>query len=504
MTSTSTPSSSTCLFCSTPIPVLNEVETIKELEDRSKRIKNLCSQLHLSSATITIPDYCSNVMLPLCGAHEDFLEELWEQEQLIDKAKQEISRKVLDFETTVAHYSYFWGRNEASSSSSSASAAAGGGGANVGSGVEEMEPEASKFQKLRDMIIDGYLKKLMVKRKPWLNPSTNTTPELRVVSKDSEVFDCSDNSSESEVEEEGFVTTENPGLGLHLNGRQVELGYPVGQSNDDDDDDDVHSPLLITDIRGTNVGNVGGNDEVDIEVDLKSNIRVIEGEEVEQEEEEEDEEIETDSNSVRHDDSANNDDNEASTSDETASIGRFHFENVEIFLRRDLNGINYLECSVCNLRFPKPQLTRRGRLSMRMKLVLKSHFQKKHKKKPVAVRIPNNRKRKSARFKSDCQLCKKNSELCLLHKKKAKLETIAGPNGLYFVCDICGRPCKSFLARHKFSHKNDEERRAALAAGEVGAHSAFLATQLRVQCPVCLGSFGGQGPLNMHMKVHDK
>ncbi|CAL8137396.1 unnamed protein product [Orchesella dallaii] len=413
---------STCLFCSAPTRLLNDVETIEELEDRSKRIKNLCFRLHLSSAAITIPDYCSNVMFPLCGAHEDFLEELWEQQQIIDKATQEVSRKVLDFETTLAHYSYFWGRNEASSSSTTTTTAVGE--VNVGgdSDVEGVEPEPTKFHKLRDMIIEGYFKKLMAKKQPWLNLSKTTTSELRVVSRDSQVFAGSDSSSESEVEAEVaeseiFVNTENRGLDLHLDARKLEVEIPEEKDNDDDDVN-ASSPLLISDIRGTNVCNVGGNEQVDRR-DVKSNIRVIEGEELVELVKVE-AEVETDLNSECPDDIADDDDNETPTSDKTARIGRFHFENIEIFRYRDSNGIDYLECSVCNRRFPKPRFTPKGRIAKCMKLKLKTHLQTKHK----PVRIPNNRKRKSARVKSDCQLCKKNFELCLLHKKKPTLGTI--------------------------------------------------------------------------------
>ncbi|CAL8079212.1 unnamed protein product [Orchesella dallaii] len=134
------------------------------------------------------------------------------------------------------------------SSSSTTTVAAAVGGVNVGGDVEEVDPKPSKFQKLRDMIIEG--------------------------------------------------------VDLHLNARQFEVEFHVEKDNDDDD---ASSPLLISDIRGTGVCNVGGNEQVEIEVDqVDAKLRVIEGEEkVELVEEEE--KVETGLNSECHDDNADND-----------------------------------------------------------------------------------------------------------------------------------------------------------------------------------------------------
>lgn len=65
-------------------------------------------------------------------------------------------------------------------------------------------------------------------------------------------------------------------------------------------------------------------------------------------------------------------------------------------------------------------------------------------------------------------------------RKQPSLSTQYYVDGLK--CDICHRPIKGTLNNllaHKFSHKNNEERKAAIAAGEPGTRQSLLNTNTR-------------------------
>ncbi|ODM89673.1 Insulinoma-associated protein 1 [Orchesella cincta] len=97
-------------------------------------------------------------------------------------------------------------------------------------------------------------------------------------------------------------------------------------------------------------------------------------------------------------------------------------------------------------------------------------------------------------------------------------------------CDICGRIVRGnplALLSHKFTHKNDEERAAALAAGEPGSRACFLSKKPHcgkrmkmlmdnkkpstdqesdwkgdLTCLFCLRTFERKNYLKLHLRTH--
>jgi len=147
---------------------------------------------------------------------------------------------------------------------------------------------------------------------------------------------------------------------------------------------------------------------------------------------------------------------------------------------------------------------------------------------PSRVQVPS--KRKSYQLKQyRCGICKEsfpNRENLLEHKQTHYVEVTT------IECDICGRLIKGgsdhYLLLHKFSHKNEEEKRAAVAANERGSYGALVSSKVKKPrkskkprvvphpptlstsgafsnkniCPICDRVFPRKCYLASHMRVH--
>ncbi|ODM92386.1 Zinc finger protein-likewith KRAB and SCAN domains 3 [Orchesella cincta] len=145
------------------------------------------------------------------------------------------------------------------------------------------------------------------------------------------------------------------------------------------------------------------------------------------------------------------------------------FEGVEILRCVNPAKKEYLQCSVCSFTL---QITKKYVKGNTPYQKMKAHINYCHKNNGVA----NMTEQPPAIF--ECDFCAETfatRESFREHQQLNPEHQIPAQE-----CDICHRPlkfsstCNTNLLRHKFSHKNDEERRAALEAGERGAYYAFL------------------------------
>ncbi|CAL8133217.1 unnamed protein product [Orchesella dallaii] len=144
---------------------------------------------------------------------------------------------------------------------------------------------------------------------------------------------------------------------------------------------------------------------------------------------------------------------------------RFLYEGIEIFRASGTGrfaSTNYLQCGECCYTVSLPKNS--SRLASRY-TIIKTHILHAHKKKTGAPKRSRQRE----------YVCASQNRGCGTDKATHTPDEIVK-------CDICMKPMSgtisvsNFLA-HKFSHKNDEERRIAFANGEKGASACLLSTR---------------------------
>ncbi|ODM92760.1 hypothetical protein Ocin01_13920 [Orchesella cincta] len=424
-----------CLFCATTVP-LREVETTEFQRERSELVKNICDLLKLSG--IQIPEYCPEAMVPLCWRHEKDLKELWNLQQTVMK-------QVSEFETGVAHFCLFWGEGIVSRSNN--------------------EVESEKLVQLRDMIANGYGNKLHATTHSEQDSPTSSRMCNSVIYS---VASDDDDDCETEVEddEESVVeflqsNVESPqrriqsfqNVDLNLNGNGLDFQVP--ERNSDDEESDASSTFFPPSI---NVGDLRDNfDPVArilfppphrqrIEVEKKPDIRRR--------------------ITVKHDVELDPDgeDNASQASGLAAPLPNPHliYEGVEIFRTRSHDGYEYLRCGICShlVKVRKSKTSAKGGLPPSTKLKIEAHVVDAHKKPPskrVVIASEKTKRRRRSRLSKNM-----DSEVAAHRQTQDKTKLIE--------CEICGRIVpRPYLPEHRFTHKNDAERKAALKAREPGA-----------------------------------
>ncbi|ODM88833.1 hypothetical protein Ocin01_17848, partial [Orchesella cincta] len=136
---------STCLFC----PNIVFLSENGESEDTTKRFKvlmNLC--LHMKLSEVEIPKNCKVSNFPFCTLCLSLVTDLWTHQANLEQIQKKIAKTVSAIEHIVADTEILGDKARRPSNSA----------------FSNTSEEHNKFVKLRDMILDGYRKKLLRKQ----------------------------------------------------------------------------------------------------------------------------------------------------------------------------------------------------------------------------------------------------------------------------------------------------------------------------------------------------
>ncbi|CAL8121372.1 unnamed protein product [Orchesella dallaii] len=459
---------SSCLLCSN-IVLLNQndygfsthVTERLALANRSRMLKNLC--FHMKISNQNIPSECPRSISPLCIACEDIMKQLWRYQSILDRIGFEISKLVTTIEKTVVD--------------------------------EEIlkTPQTNEFQgrsvlRLKELILEEYRNKLL-RRKQMRCSSTfcpgtenfNSILEMRQRIQNS-VIACpsastlasctseshrleeidktnqTQNNSSSEIADRAeiytaepcssasstFIPYERPSSNQEVTENECFIVNNEGQDETFSHTNEVMVnsnkegyELVIPDVQGGNPTSSGL-----LQSQIKTDIR----------------ENNTEIGSYQETDLTIAGEKDSDT-DNIFSIEprqrRLLCEGVEIYkcytdATKPSRSNAYLQCSLCNLTLTVPRKGVPGKATSLMKMrchVREAHKDKMHKPKS-----------KTKRMLLTCPQCPEK------FRGKNSLSEHKKSHG--FQCDICGRPIPGNsmhnLLDHKFSNKNDEERRAAL------------------------------------------
>ncbi|CAL8143515.1 unnamed protein product [Orchesella dallaii] len=456
-----TPNKTTCLFCPNVV-LLSHHQNFSSNIRRHKFLINLCKHLEISADEIPGRSHCTKINFPFCTSCESMVVDLWKQQKILDEVNLKIQKLVGDIEHVVADAEILGPSSKRPGSSSMP------------------EAERRKSTKLRDLILEGYRSKLLRKHQKENDPNV-VRPEIiepSALDIKRELFEQADGDADN------FTSS-----------------APSPDYDEDEDCEELPPPLTSQDI--TTPYNDDGGDDIgnDDEEQVQS---FPEGEETEESERFvwsgvvapyndsnrtmviTNENAETGATPLiqvkqegiaaavaEYDDGDDSDQDEGDIFALAERKRRFLFEGVEIFRATETRSkVDYLQCSLCSYMLPIKKYNTGKVSSPYMKM--KTHILHVHKGKSGVPKQPRARQ-------LSCILCNINfSNLAELRVHKAQ-----HPPSSSFECSICGKPFKKGsrssqhnLLIHKFSHKNDEERKVALAAGERGSYNCMLSTKL--------------------------
>ncbi|CAL8119714.1 unnamed protein product [Orchesella dallaii] len=452
-----------CQFCSdfVSLPINNPYGTKK----LSRMIKNLCHHMNLNSSDV--PDACSGELLPLCEPCKKKMERLWDYQGNLDKIGAEIASTVSEIEKSVADAEILRSENAYSSTS----------------------PTPKGVLPLRKQIFEGHRDKLFFKQRIRIGqpPVRNLTQNLgssRSSSSSSAATSSSllrigywsnstskkfhglldyrvrESSSETPVapqhgrplrtrpaavqtvsanvkkEEMGGSGNVKEGNSRQLGNNKAAVLYQNGAGVRNGLQNLNHNQKF----RGYQAGTAGNSRG---EMSREGAIRNHDEGKKEENRDENGEKIKK----LKELD----DDDEIVTIEPQKT--KLIFKNVEIYKCHGSGGFKYFQCSLCYYKRPIPS---DAIGQSRVFTFMKRHIETGH----------GNAQNFS------CVICKKMfpSRLALRKHRQRHLPE----------CDICGRHVKGKfqnLVWHRFTHKHDDERRAALAAKEEGAREAFLSNK---------------------------
>ncbi|ODM96642.1 putative zinc finger protein, partial [Orchesella cincta] len=569
-----------CLFCCNLVIIPNNSGSDKSNEKRSRMLKNLTFHMKLSSKDI--PEQCSRTMFPFFKVCEEFVKQLWDFQGMLDKIRLKMSKLVTTIERTVVD------------------------GEILNPKIDRNSARQQKFMKLREMILQGYRNKLLVKQQIRDNlvlgnpisdfePITNLKLERNEdIADDGRSFNSSlcpspsscgrseetvdltimgehdiieelDVPEEIEIPEEpssstSYLASITPQVSTKRRDSMAmvpsyETGYDKQHFSIDDNDVDENDEHLnrvesaqdddnsywnqnntqreevVASYNENNctlvISNIHGSDGASFTAETPSLVQIKQ--EMHTEDNENDEDVDID---VEGDDGSEAMQIDGESNDDIFMLEprkrRLLFEGVEIYkCLGSKPGTEYLQCSICSHTLENPRRASKGDVTAYTKL--KIHIQTAH---PLA--IPTRTQPPSKRTHG-CSLCDEkftNKETLREHQRTHPQQQQEN----FSECDICGRVIKRSsefnLLLHKFSHKNDEERKAAIAANEKGTSSALLSKRLKARktkktnskskrgsqslantsngdgspkeiiCEICNRTFPRKCYLTLHMRVH--
>ncbi|CAL8076290.1 unnamed protein product [Orchesella dallaii] len=541
----------TCLFCSNLVLLMGNGNN-EDTKKRSRMIKNLCVHMQISSKDI--PNQCSSTMFPLCKLCDALVSQLWEFQGMLDKIKLKVSEVVGKIERTVVDGEILSPKLSKSS-------------------VSTLEEQ--KFTQLRNLILDGYRNKLIMKQQiqnnlVLSNPisslrlnsinikteclseqenlgeigdrfSVSSSLDLDPPSVDRSEFDMiiddvSANQEIIQVPETTSPETPSPPPVPRQTSPDVSPTFEHHRASISSDEGSLHidetgceqedsewtvNPEVIAQYNDSSstlvISNIHGSRERETEAAAPSLIAIKR--EISNGENLIELNVDEDDDAMGQSDSDN---------DEIFMLEprkrRMLFGNVEIFKCYGSlkHGGECLQCGLCDHKIRIPKKSSRGDVTPITKMKL--HIQAVHR--PTAV-VPIGNTSAPKRLHT-CLICSKTftrREYLVEHRKRHSAEEAVE-------CDICGRPIKNTsrfnLLLHKFSHKNDEERREAIASGETGTPRSLLSTKRKIKkkkparkeltktkkgqqekdvekpfgCNVCQRAFTKQCYLTLHARVH--
>ncbi|CAL8085654.1 unnamed protein product [Orchesella dallaii] len=464
------PQQTTCLFCPSFV-------TLSEEGDRDEvksLMKNLCHHMQLSSTEL--PEECTNPEFPFCQNCMHSVLELWKQQLILEKTWMKIGDVVSDIERTVADGEIMGSGKERAGSSSMA------------------QVEQRKYTRLRDMILEGYRAKLYIKQRRQNSLAENTSrsrveAEIEIPPPPEEFLGTmSDDNSTVTVKHEAEVMESAQSLNvpfrrktLHPHGRQGR-GKAVHSSMESYGGQVQHqqSGARMAGLNEDNFSLFGGDQpELAHYSDGNGSTRVSSIQNGDHEADSDNEELGNSScgpikqefvNSMyandQDEDYESMDDDSSDIFELTKRKRRVLYEGVEMIKANGTGArrhLEYLQCSVCNFTVRLPKSSNKSSATQAY-TQLKTHILHVHIKKPGLPepnRVPN----------LECIPCAikfDNLKELREHKKTHSLEEP-------LKCPICSRPVlgsQNNLLVHMFSHKNKEEREAAVAAKERGAYAS--------------------------------
>ncbi|CAL8092297.1 unnamed protein product [Orchesella dallaii] len=482
----------TCSFCPTIVPLgdpeRNGRDSGVEKAKRREQLKSLCHQLQASREYfLDIPEDCSEVMFPFCNNCEELVAGIWREDAVMQQAKAEIEKKMSILDQIVVD------------------------GELLRTKLPEMPPslgfvENQKGTKLKDFILERYRNKLAARFHLPTNASVAANTQTGFASSqpiDSGVYE---NDEEETLPNRWDVLANKPseahhainvGLKQELNLQEAEdvtvnidpMDYRVGgqlpedlgsnslnhrlnpfqecyddndrdyeecQNAENEEDDPAYSQdsQFRAHYNDTNCTLVVSPP---VEVAVKGTTAISKDAALIQ--------IKQEACTYARNQMENEDDDSDHDSifELVVTRRRVLFEGVEIYkATRHGSGSRekseYLQCSLCSytLEFPKGSKSRIQKAKPALYLKMKWHILSSHRG-TGGGRLSNKKK---------------------LRKNKKPENNI----NKTLECDICGRPVVKLLnlLKHKFSHKNDEERMAAFAAGERGSNRRLLSNKLKV------------------------
>ncbi|CAL8121370.1 unnamed protein product [Orchesella dallaii] len=526
---------SSCLLCSN-IVLLNQndygfstyVTERLALANRSRMLKNLC--FHLKISNQNIPSECPRSISPLCIACEGLMKQLWRYQGILDRIGFEISKIVTSIEKTVVDEEIL-------------------------KTLQTTRFQGQGLLSLRELILDEYRNKILRRKqmrssarfcqgtdnfnsildmRQRIQDSVITSPStsacysarserlglgemseshaqnnpIQEVGERAEIYaaePCSSSSSSIFIAPEVTYErpqsineeTENECLIINNEGQEETFNYREQEGTNLNQDCNQGCDLVISGVRGGNSTIMGlPMNQIKSEIG-QPNIEIVSC-------------PETDLTIAGEQDS---------DADDILSVEprqrRLLCEGVEIYKcytdpSKPGRSNAYLQCSLCNLTLTVPRKGVPGKATSLMKM--RCHVREAHKDKMRKT------KSKTKRMLLTCPQCPEK------FRGKKSLREHKKSHGLQ--CDICGRPIPGNSMRnlltHKFSHKNDEERRAALAAKEKGTRVALLSGKIRknrnlkgrkstsilkhltqnLTCNICNRTFPRKNYLQLHMKSH--
>ncbi|CAL8105770.1 unnamed protein product [Orchesella dallaii] len=479
----------TCLFCPNIVVLpMQQGERNKKLE---KFIGNLCK--HFKIQRSELPGQCSKEMFPFCaGTCEPLVMKLWRQEGALHAILQLIDETVTKIERVVADGEFLGNYGGLPCSSSMAR-------------IEQL-----KVTKLRDIILtsckEKFCRRLNIEETP--NKEENYEQEIENQDQGNTTENWANDVEFHYDANEGTNTSVNMEINVHetqlvdmkqeyieqLRDVTISVADPRSAQNSVEDNysqDEHHHLNFNSPPHQEHENEFYSHEEQEYQDEHDSAAEV------------EDQDLTADPNVVSHALVIANENDETGVTSviqiiKQEALGpgtnayepedgevyalanrkrRCLYEGIEIFRASGTGrfaSINYLQCGECCYTVSLPKNT--SRLASRY-TIIKTHILHAHKKKTGAPK-------RSRQREYVCAVCTKT----FLNTKQLREHKATHTPDEIVKCDICMKPMSgtisvyNFLA-HKFSHKNDEERRIAFANGERGASACLLSTRKnQVRC----------------------
>ncbi|CAL8076784.1 unnamed protein product [Orchesella dallaii] len=434
-----------------------------------KLLINLCKNLEISTNEILDQSQCTQFNFPLCEFCEPMLVELWEQQQILDDVRLKIQKIKDGIEQVVADAEIL------------------GSAANRPGLPSVVEVGQRMSSKLREFILNSYRNKVIRKRQEEkdqhnairpeiIEPSPEDVKPLLIAQTDTENFTSALSYSaeilnENSIESDYLEDSEElpPTLIRH----DIVAPYNGGGDDNEDNQEPESFPEGVeienpeNSMGSVDTGVVARYNDANTAMAIPNEnagtgaLSVIQ--------------VKQERSAAAVEEYDDDDDDDSDEDGDVFSLAerkrRFLFEGVEIYTATEARSkVDYLQCSLCSYMLPIKKYNTSKVSSPYMKM--KTHILYVHKGKSGAPKAP--RVRKLSCIPCDITF----SNLAEFREHKAQ-----HPPGHSFECNICGKPYKEGrnqynLLKHKFTHKNDDERKISLAAGERGSYNCMLSSKL--------------------------